>query len=218
MRVALVELFTSEGCSSCPPAERWLGALRDKPGLWRDFVPAAWHVNYWDRLGWRDVYASKSNTERQYAYARAWGSGSVYTPCVVNNGAEWNWRDALTPSSDATPGNLMVTLTDDGNGAVEFVPMKQSASAYEIHLALLGNGITSQVRAGENAGRALHHEFVVLAMDSAVLAETAPLKFTAVLLLPKNSALHAPQRALAAWVSRRGEVAPVQATGGWLHD
>jgi len=50
-RVTLVELYTSEGCSSCPPAERWLGELRTAPGLWRDFVPVAWHVDYWNRLG-----------------------------------------------------------------------------------------------------------------------------------------------------------------------
>ena len=54
--VPLVELFTSEGCSSCPPAEHWLGELREEEGLWRDFVPVAWHVNYWDRLGWPDKF------------------------------------------------------------------------------------------------------------------------------------------------------------------
>src|SRR5689334_8314649 len=72
-QVALLELFTSEGCSSCPPAERWLGALRDAPGLWRDFVPIAFHVNYWDRLGWPDRFASREATQRQHAYAAVWG-------------------------------------------------------------------------------------------------------------------------------------------------
>ncbi|HTX64703.1 MAG TPA: DUF1223 domain-containing protein, partial [Opitutaceae bacterium] len=56
-RVVLVELFTSEGCSSCPPAERWLAARRGDRGLWRDFVPVAWHVTYWDNLGWPDRLA-----------------------------------------------------------------------------------------------------------------------------------------------------------------
>src|ERR1700712_4295101 len=73
-RVHLLELYSSEGCSSCPPAESWLGELRTAPGLWRDFVPVAFHVNYWDRLGWRDRFASKEYTARQYAYSSQWHS------------------------------------------------------------------------------------------------------------------------------------------------
>src|SRR5262249_2287392 len=88
-RVALVELFTSEGCSSSPPAEAWLGELRASPGLWKEFVPVALHVNYWDHLGWRDALASKTFTEREHAYAEAWRASSVYTPCFVRNGEEW---------------------------------------------------------------------------------------------------------------------------------
>ena len=76
-QVALVELYTSEGCSSCPPAERWLGELRTAPGLWRDFVPVAWHVDYWNRLGWPDRFSTKEFTARQYAVAAAWRSDSV---------------------------------------------------------------------------------------------------------------------------------------------
>src|SRR5262249_21741196 len=65
-RVALIELYTSEGCSSCPPAEKWLGTLRDDNGLWKTFVPVAWHVNYWDKLGWPDRFASREGTQREY--------------------------------------------------------------------------------------------------------------------------------------------------------
>src|ERR1017187_258248 len=76
--VALVELYTSEGCSSCPPAERWLAARRDDPGLWRDFVPIAFHVDYWNQLGWPDRFSTREFTQRQYALATAWGGDSVY--------------------------------------------------------------------------------------------------------------------------------------------
>src|SRR4051812_20605432 len=96
-RVSLIELYTSEGCSSCPPAERWLGSLRDAPGLWRDFVPVALHVNYWDRLGWPDRFATREFTQREYAYAAKWDGSSVYTPCVVRDGAEWR-HDARAPT------------------------------------------------------------------------------------------------------------------------
>src|SRR5450432_1176256 len=73
-QVALVELYTSEGCSSCPPADQWLGALKDDAGLWKEFVPVEFHVNYWDSLGWKDRLSSPAYTAREYAYASAWGS------------------------------------------------------------------------------------------------------------------------------------------------
>src|SRR6476469_6677200 len=85
-RTHLIELFTSEGCSSCPPAEAWLSKLKSESGLWKDFVPLAFHVDYWDRLGWRDPYAAKQWTARQYDYSSRWNSGSVYTPGFVLNG------------------------------------------------------------------------------------------------------------------------------------
>jgi hypothetical protein len=79
-KVHLLELFTSEGCSSCPPAEEWLTKLKQNPGLWRDFVPVAFHVDYWDHLGWRDRFAAKEWTARQQMYATRWKAESVYTP------------------------------------------------------------------------------------------------------------------------------------------
>src|SRR5271163_2312476 len=95
-RVALIELYTSEGCSSCPPADAWLGGLKDKAGLWDEFVPVQFHVNYWDNLGWKDRLATRDFTAREYAYSSAWGSSSVYTPCFVRNGLEWHpeWGSA----------------------------------------------------------------------------------------------------------------------------
>src|SRR5437867_5566462 len=77
---SLIELFTSEGCSSCPPAERWLSALKSRSDLWKKAVPVAFHVDYWDHLGWRDRFAKPEFTSRQQRYAAAWGGDSVYTP------------------------------------------------------------------------------------------------------------------------------------------
>src|SRR5437763_15009832 len=73
-RAHLIELFTSQGCSSCPPAEAWLSKLKSEPRLWKEFVPIAFHVDYWDRLGWRDPFASKDWTARQYQYSANWKS------------------------------------------------------------------------------------------------------------------------------------------------
>src|SRR4051812_33062365 len=79
-QTTLLELYTSEGCSSCPPAEKWLSHLKESPGLWKDFVPVAFHVDYWDRLGWRDLLADRGFSDRQLAYAESWHSENVYTP------------------------------------------------------------------------------------------------------------------------------------------
>jgi hypothetical protein len=207
--VSLVELYTSEGCSSCPPAERWLGQLRDAPGLWRDFVPVAFHVDYWNRLGWPDRFSTRGFTERQYAVAATWGTESVYTPCFVRDGAEWRARAVPGPAgaNGVKAGALSVTY----DGAIlraDYVPEGGAPVAYELHAAVLGSGIVSKVTSGENRGETLKHEFIALALRQGVpgrdLAITVP------------NIVGVPRHALAVWVTRRGSHVPVQATGGWL--
>ena len=151
-RVSLVELYTSEGCSSCPPAERWLGQLRDAPGLWRDFVPVAFHVDYWNRLGWPDRFSTRDFTQREYAYAAAWGSESVYTPCFVRDGAEWRNRGEKISAVGGAPAGALTASYDGAVLRAEFAPARPRAGEqFEIHAALLGGGIVSKVTAGENS-------------------------------------------------------------------
>ena len=206
-QTSLVELFTSEGCSSCPPAERWLATLRDSPVLWRDFVPVAFHVDYWNRLGWPDRFATREFTQREYDYAAAWASGSVYTPCLVRDGVDLGNTRSLAPSGRAA-GRLTVAY----DGAVvhaEFSPAAaQAGEQFEIHAAYLGDGIVSRVTAGENNGETLHHEFIALALAHAPLGRD--------LALPAPKVSGVTRHALAVWVTRRGELMPLQATGGWL--
>jgi uncharacterized protein DUF1223 len=76
-QTTLLEVDTSEGCSSCPPAEAWFSRLKESPKLWQDFVPVAFHVDYWDYLGWNDPFATKSHTKRQHGYATQWRSRSA---------------------------------------------------------------------------------------------------------------------------------------------
>src|ERR1700730_751970 len=118
-RTHLLELFTSEGCSSCPPAEAWMSKLKAEPRLWKDFVPIAFHVDYWDRLGWRDPFASKEWTARQYQYSTTWKSESVYTPGFVLDGREWIDRHAPKLSSEK-PGALKLSSVN-GKIIVGFV-------------------------------------------------------------------------------------------------
>lgn len=206
-RTAVLELYSSEGCSSCPPAESWLADLREAPGLWRDFVPVAFHVAYWDRLGWRDRFASRQFTARQYAYADAWRSKSVYTPGFVLNGAEWRRGSAPPGRSTAAAETLTVDYAADGQCRVQFA----APGDYEISAALLGGGIVSPVAAGENAGRTLRHEFVALRLENARLVDGV-----ATLQLPVTPVKGVARQALAVWVTRRGDLTPLQATGGWL--
>jgi hypothetical protein len=216
-QVALVELYTSEGCSSCPPADHWLGALKDDAGLWKEFVPVEFHVNYWDSLGWKDRLSNPSFTAREYSYAATWGSPNVYTPCFVRNGAEWkpSWGGA-SGSKGGPAGQLEVTVGADGACLATYATGAVSGSSgYTLHVALLGGGISSRPNAGENEGETLKHDFVVLG-----LAETALLprgsELGAQVALPLPSVSDSKRRAVAAWVTREGNQAPVQATGGWL--
>ena len=217
-RVALIELYTSEGCSSCPPADQWLASQADKTGLWTEFVPVEFHVNYWDSLGWKDRLSTPGFTAREYAYASAWGSGNVYTPCFVRNGAEWRpLLGGVTPAAGGPPGRLSVEV-EAGACRVSFTPAAGAdQGAYEAHVALLGGGLSSKVTAGENGGHTLSHEFVVIGLAGAALSkETTGNALQAAVPLPQPIVQDAKRRALAAWVTRNGDLVPVQATGGWL--
>ncbi|MDQ6654236.1 MAG: DUF1223 domain-containing protein [Verrucomicrobiota bacterium] len=211
-RTHLLELYTSEGCSSCPPAEAWLSRLKDDAGLWRDFVPVAFHVDYWDRLGWRDPFASKAWTARQYGYSAQWNSGSVYTPEFVLDGREWHNNG--TPSAGAeSPGALKVSLRGGDKVSASFQPAKADATALELHVARLGFGLNVHVKAGENSGRKLLHDFVVLSLvDGKMAAGKAEVT------LPSGTALTDPnaRTALVAWVTAPGRMEPLQAVGGWI--
>lgn len=132
----LLELFTSEGCSSCPPAEAWMSRLKENPGLWRDFVPIAFHVDYWDRLGWRDPFAAKEWTARQYLYSANWRSESVYTPGFVLDGRELLDR-SMPAASNEKPGALKLSIANEKITA-EFKPTNGETKDLDLHVAALG--------------------------------------------------------------------------------
>lgn len=219
-QVALIELYTSEGCSSCPPAEKWLGELRHDAGLWKDFVPVAFHVNYWDHLGWRDALASKAFTDREHAHADTWGASVVYTPCFVRNGAEWRPRDSTrTAVTNGDAGVLILRWQPETNTCrVEFTPAAANAKVTKLNVsvALLGGGIVSNVRKGENAGRELRHEFVALKLETTALARGENGAWTTSVSLPPRADIAVARRAIAAWVVTRGKLEPLQAAGGWI--
>ena len=216
-RVSLIELYTSEGCSSCPPAETWLGRLKTSPGLWKNFVPVAFHVDYWDYLGWRDPWSKSEFSDRQRDYAAHWHSGSIYTPGFVLDGREWrNWSGQKDgpKMSGVKVGELTVTSPDTNRWQVNFAATNNAGASYEVHAALLAGGLTSDVKAGENRGRRLSHDFTVLTLVQAPLIRrdgSAQGDF----LLPLRRS-DGGDLAIAVWVTRAGSLEPLQATGGWL--
>ena len=207
-RAHLLELFTSEGCSSCPPAEAWLSKLKDAPGLWQNFVPLAFHVDYWDRLGWRDPFASKAWTARQYAYSASWNSSSVYTPGFVLDGREWR-NSGIPSASSETPGVLKLAVVAPDRVTANFQPTAAGGRSFDVHVARLGFDVKINVKAGENSGRQLLHDFVVLSLGKAPLVAG-----TAEVSLPAGPA-PTTRSAIVAWVTEAGGMEPLQAVGGW---
>lgn len=209
-RTHLLELFTSEGCSSCPPAERWFSTLRQSPRLWKEIVPVAFHVDYWDALGWTDSLASKANTNRQRAYAASWGTKTVYTPGFVLNGAEWRDRDLeAIPSPGGDGGKLAARFAEDGLVQITYSPLTKSTKGWQAYTALLGFGVSSDVKAGENGGRRLIHDFVVLSLQTSEMSGDTP---HATLRLPARNVKRG-QSAFAVWITETGELEPLQAAG-----
>jgi len=215
-RSNLIELYTSEGCSSCPPADRWLSTLKEHPALWDQLVPIAFHVDYWDYIGWKDRFARPDFTKRQRQYSRDKSVPTVYTPALISNGREWRnfaWKSPAQ-STDQNAGSLTAETVAD-ELAIRFKPVEALAvDKLVIHVALLGFGLTTEVRAGENAGRELNHDFVVLEyvqeamrLDGDSYQSTTPRP---------RSKVDAEKYALALWVSKEDEQTPLQAAGAWL--
>ena len=215
-RVSLLELYTSEGCSSCPPADRWLSNLKDDPRLWQEVVPVAFHVDYWDYIGWPDRFASPDYSLRQKSHARSGRVASVYTPGFVLAGEEWrSWffRPVLKVASDEHVGPLTLELDDDRVRA-RFQPASLPHRDLELHVVVLGFDLETDIKAGENQGKTLKHDFVVLG-HTRVAMRPHQDGFITKAALPQ-ARFESESKAVAAWISATGDPYPIQATGGWL--
>ena len=159
----VLELFTSEGCSSCPPADQWASSLKGK-----DLVIEAFHVGYWDYIGWVDRFAAPAHTTRQREIAARNRLSSIYTPQVVLNGRDWSdWRRSPVPQPlDAARASI--TLQQKGPDQFEASVMPLAAgpsgalpASWSAYWTVTENNHDSKVQAGENAGEFLKHDFVV---------------------------------------------------------
>jgi hypothetical protein len=171
--VALVELYTSEGCDSCPPADRWLSSLAARGYGPAQVVPLALHVDYWDYIGWKDPYAKREFSTRQHKLAKLGRATFVYTPQVLLQGRDFRgWAsDAFAKTVaeiNARPPRARVSLAlhSIGTGgadveiAAELVDPALRDEAF-VYAAAYENKLASDVRAGENRGRRLEHDYVV---------------------------------------------------------
>lgn len=206
----LVELFTSQGCSSCPPTEKWLNSFLQKKDLWQEFVPLAFHVDYWDYLGWKDIYAKKEFTKRQYAYKKNRNVRSVYTPAVLINGKEY--RGGVIPQSKNSVG-VLSGVFENQRFVVSYSDKSQNL---QLNIALLGFGGVINILRGENAGKALPHEFVVLDHQKIFKAKKIDINQWSFDFLTKDMQSKAKKFAIALWVSDKKSKKIVQSTGFWL--
>ena len=172
----LVELFTSEGCSSCPPADAALATLsKSQPVPGALIIPLSEHVDYWNRLGWTDPYSSKLFSERQSAYAAAFRSSGLYTPQVVVDGqAELVGSDVggvqRAIANAARAPKLEIVVSRGSAASMLRVRIEPSASfpkgeEAQVLLAIVENDLHSQVSRGENSGRRLSHTAVVRRLE-----------------------------------------------------
>ena len=174
----VVELYTSEGCSSCPPADKWVSTLKDK-----GIVVEAFHVGYWDYIGWVDRFAAPAFTARQCELAAKNNLRSVYTPQAVLNGKDWpNWGSQPAGREPARASIALKQLgTDQFEASVTPVAALQLSPSWSAYWTITEHGHNSKVQAGENAGEFLKHDFVVRQYTQAgeyKSSEAVPQKLT----------------------------------------
>lgn len=168
--VPLLELYTSEGCSSCPPADKWLSDLKPNP---THVIPLAFHVDYWDYIGWKDKFSKAEYSVRQRKIAAFTGADFVYTPQFTLNGRDFKGWDSARLNQSISDNQKLASRANLGLAAMTQVNgeilLKASAQVVnpadvknvDIFVAIYENKLVSQVNAGENNGRMLRHDYVV---------------------------------------------------------
>jgi hypothetical protein len=181
----IVELYTSEGCDSCPPADKWFSTLEARTGA---AVPLAFHVDYWDYIGWKDRFAKASYSERQRDTVRRQGGRTTYTPQVMVDGRDvrsWSFASQFESSVRQAAARVpRADLTLDAGlrgGVVEATLGTRFASTLDrtnarLYFAITENNLVSRVSAGENRGVTLKHDHVVRELVGPILPDDAGVR------------------------------------------
>jgi hypothetical protein len=201
----VVELYTSEGCNSCPPADRWLSKLKADPSV----VALAFHVDYWDRLGWKDRFASAAFTARQAEQQASNGARFSYTPQVVVDGQDRkDWPGIAAPLASRPAAPVDMLLARDGDRVTATVAAgARSPKRLAAYWAVTEQGHVTAVKAGENRGVTLQHDYVV--RDYQTVPAWTPRAGT-----PQALAFQLPARADAAAHPREVNLVVVDADSG----
>jgi hypothetical protein len=219
VHVAVVELFTSEGCSSCPKADALLGQLvAETRASQRNVLFLSFHVDYWDGLGFPDPWASPSFSARQRAYARMFQQSGVYTPQAVISGT----REVVGSDSSALREGIEAALSTPPMVSVSFDLARHDGGAIDVrytlggsiagtvvHAALVERDLVDTPTAGENEGTTIHHQDVVRAFETMQAAQQGAIVVTA----PKSVRLD--RSSVVVYVQRTSDLAIV---GGAMHD
>jgi hypothetical protein len=211
----LVELFTSEGCSSCPPADALLSRLgRTQPVRGADIIALEEHVEYWDHLGWKDPYSSEAATARQGEYGEAFGGRQVYTPQMIVDGraefvgsSDTEALRAIRAASQAPKPGIQLSWETGDSLAMHVEPLVNASAGEgaQLFLVVSENMLHSDVKHGENAGRALEHDGVVRQLLPLGKIDAAPAGFSSTVAVhPAREWNRANLRAVVFVQERRG--------------
>jgi hypothetical protein len=211
----LVELFTSEGCSSCPPADALLSRLgRTQPVRGADIIALEEHVDYWDRLGWKDPFSSEAATARQNEYGEAFGGRQVYTPQMIVDGraefvgsSDTDALRAIRAASQTAKPNIQLSWETGDSLAIHVEPLTNASAGdgAQLFLVIAENMLHSDVKHGENAGRALEHNGVVRQLLPLGKIDAAPAGFSSTVAVhPAHEWNRANLRAVVFVQERRG--------------
>ena len=216
--VAVVELFTSQGCSSCPPAERVLGRVRDAADG-RPVYTLAFHVDYWDGLGWKDRFGDAAYTARQRSYARTLKTDSVYTPQMIVNGrtqfvgSNRGKAEAAVDAALARAADVPVTVlnvTRDGEGYRVRYAAPAATDGLVVNVAVVEQGLSTRIERGENAGRTVDEPSVVRWF------KTVPAERSGDVGVPLPAGVKAGSASVVVYVQRPGDAAVLGAAAAPL--
>ena len=196
-RAVVIELFTSQGCSSCPPADALLTRLASEGA---GVIPLAFHVDYWNRAGWRDPFSNHDWSQRQVAYSRALGLTQVYTPQAVIDGTselvgseEQRVRAAISAAASRPAATISLQVEPKGSRLQVIAEVERPeplrSSWEDLMVAVYETGLVTAVGSGENGGRTLHNDYVVRSLRRAAKispGDSPRTRATATLALEKE--------------------------------
>lgn len=216
-KTEILELFSSEGCSSCPPAERQISQLQQHKGLWVDFIPINFHVDYWNRLGWTDPYSKEIYTQRQHQYAKLWNVKTVYTPAFAFQNEDMgpvlklNLLENLKKIQSSTTLKVNISETSDAFKIKVQVIGLSLRKPHEVYFTIMGHGFISKITTGENSGRTLTQNFVALATQTKMISKDK-IEF----VFSKTESLKSGKLSFVAWVTEKSSFQVIQSVGGYL--